>query len=89
MSVVKKDKTRRTVGLSPKVAWPAVALFGIGAALIVLHFVLKDDSDTLRDLGIAAIGASGVTGGLGVAAPPALQEPRAHAGTTYQKHSHS
>lgn len=90
MAVVRKNTKVKTVGLSPKVAWPAVGLFGLGAALVVLHFVLKDGSDTLLNLGLAAIGASGVTTGLGIAAPPALQETRHPderpvTGTTYKR----
>lgn len=59
-----------TVGVSPKVSWPTAALFSIGAVLLVLSIILKDD--TLRDFGIAAIGASGVTVGAGFAAPTGL-----------------
>lgn len=59
-----------TVGIAPKVSWPSAALFGIGVVLLVLSIILKDD--TLRDYGIAAIGASGVTLGAGFAAPTGL-----------------
>jgi hypothetical protein len=88
MSIVKSDRSQRTVGLAAKVAWPAVVLFLIGAGLIVAHFLLDDDYDnTLLHLGLAAIGASGVTTGLGWQAPAALQTTRhdvARTGTTYQ-----
>lgn len=73
MSVVKADETKKTVGVSPKVAWPSVVLFCVGAVLVALHFALLDSSNTLFDIGLAAIGASGVTGAVGFSAPAALQ----------------
>jgi hypothetical protein len=76
MSIVKSNRNVETVGVSPKVAWPAVALFGIGAVLVVLHFVLKDTSDDLLNIGLAAIGSSGLVSGLGHAAPAALQKAK-------------
>jgi hypothetical protein len=76
MSIVKSNPNAETVGVSPKVAWPTVALFGIGAVLVVLHFVLEDTSDDLLNIGLAAIGASGLVGGLGGAAPAALQKAK-------------
>jgi hypothetical protein len=60
MSIVKSNSNAETVGVSPKVAWPTVVLFGIGAVLVVLHFVLDDTSDDLLNIGITAIGASGL-----------------------------
>lgn len=84
MTVVKPNTTAETVGIAPKVAWPALVLFVVGAVLVVLHFLLDDDNDTLLTLGLAAIGASGITGGVGFAAPAALQKAKeAPAGTTY------
>jgi len=73
---VKTNPEAETVGIAPKVAWPAVVLFVIGAILVVLHFVLDDNDNTLLTLGLAAIGASGVTGGVGFAAPPAVQKTK-------------
>jgi len=84
MPEVKSNPAAETVGIAPKVAWPTLILFIAGALLVVLHFVLDDPSDTLLTIGLAAIGASGVTGGVGFAAPAALQKAKAApAGTTY------
>jgi hypothetical protein len=76
MAAVKSNPTAETDGISPKVAWPAIALFAIGVVMIVLHVVTDEDGDTLLTLGLTAIGASGVTGGLGYSAPPALQKKK-------------
>jgi hypothetical protein len=74
MAVVKSDPTAETDGISPKVAWPAVALAALGVVMVVLHFVLSEDGDTLLTLGLTLVGASGLTGGLGYKAPAALQK---------------
>lgn len=76
MAAVKSNPNAETDGIAPKVAWPAVALAALGVVLIVLHFVLEDDSDTLLTVGLALLGASGVTGGLGYSAPAALQKAK-------------
>lgn len=76
MAIVKSNPTANTEGVAPKVAWPTVALFAVGAVLVVLHLVLKDAGDTLLTIGLAAIGASGVTGGVGFVAPAALQKAK-------------
>lgn len=56
-----------TVGVSPKVSIPAVVLAGFGLAVAVVGILLGDD--TLRTVGLTAIGA-GVAGGfVGYAAP--------------------
>lgn len=62
-----KDKEQVTVGIHPKVKVPASALAAIGVVLIVLGFVLTDD--TLKQEGIAIAGSGGVGGILGFLAP--------------------
>lgn len=57
-----------TNGISPKVAWPAVALVAIGAALLVLGVVLGDD--TMTKLGGGILAASGIAAPIGFKAPP-------------------
>jgi hypothetical protein len=52
-----------TNGISPKVAWPTVALVGVGAVLLVLGLVLGQD--TLVKLGAGVLGASGISAPLG------------------------
>jgi hypothetical protein len=67
--------------LSPKVTWPALALLAIGIVLVVLHFILKDDG-TLLNIGLTAIGASGLVGGIGYQAKLGqVQMPLATGGT--------
>jgi hypothetical protein len=70
--------------VSPKVSWPALALLGIGVVLVVLHFILDDSDNTLLDIGLSAIGSSGLVGGLGYKAKVGrVQVPTATGGTTY------
>lgn len=51
--------------VSPKVIWPALVLLIIGIALVALHFLLDDSDNTLLDIGLSAIGASGLVSGVG------------------------
>jgi membrane protein implicated in regulation of membrane protease activity len=74
MSIVKKNEAAETDGIAPKVAWPSVVLFAVGAVLVVLNFLLQQD--VLLTIGLAAIGASGVTAGVGYGAPAALQKSK-------------
>lgn len=67
--IVKNPKMASAGTISPKVAVPSLILFGLGAVLVILHVVLDDPGNTLLDLGLAAIGASGVTGAAGFASP--------------------
>jgi hypothetical protein len=71
MSIVRSDPGAETVGVSPKVAWPTVALVALGALLGVLDKTGVIDVDD--ELWIALLGAGGGTGLLGAAAPAALQ----------------
>jgi hypothetical protein len=67
--------------VSPKVTWPALALLAIGIVLVALHFLLNDDG-TLLDIGLTAIGASGLVGGIGYQAKVGqVQLPLASGGT--------
>jgi hypothetical protein len=74
MAIVQKNETAETVGISPKVAWPTVALVVLGAVLAGLDLtgvISVDDS-----LWIALLGAAGGVGALGYSAPPALQQTK-------------
>lgn len=79
MSIVKKDPTKETVGVAAKVAWPTVALVGLGVVLCVLDKTgVVEVDDTLW---IALLGAGGGTGVLGGLAPAALQQTKEPART--------
>lgn len=75
MSVVRSDPTKETTGIAPKVAWPTVALVGLGVVLCVLDKTGVIDVDDV--LWIALLGAGGGTGVLGGLAPAALQREKA------------
>jgi hypothetical protein len=74
MGIVKSNPAAETVGVSPKVAWPAVALAALGVVLCVLDLIGVIDVDD--ELWIALLGASGGTGLLGFVAPAALQSTK-------------
>lgn len=74
MSIVKSNDAVRTEGVSPKVAWPTIALVAIGAALCVLDKIGVIDVDD--ELWLALIGGGFGAGGIGFSAPPALQRPK-------------
>jgi hypothetical protein len=76
MSIVKKDTTVKTEGVSPKVAWPTVSLIALGVVLCVLD--KAGAIDTPDELWLALIGSGLGTGAIGSSAPPALQT-RKHA----------
>ena len=59
-----------TVGISPKVKLPALALLGIGVVLALLGVVTNDTE--LIEKGVALIGASGLVGGIGYRADPGV-----------------
>ena len=63
-----KDPKMADGEISPKVSLPALALFIVGAVLVIAHFVVDDAGGTLLDVGLSAIGASGVTAGVGYTA---------------------
>lgn len=56
-----------TVGISPKVALPAILQLVVGLALVVLGVIVGDT--TVRDAGIGMLAGAGVTGAAGYAAP--------------------
>jgi hypothetical protein len=74
MAVVKSNPEVKTVGVSPKVAWPTVALAALGVVLCVLDLLGVIDVDD--ELWIALLGAAGGVGALGGAAPAALQRAK-------------
>lgn len=62
-------------GLAAKVAWPAVALAGVGAVVVVVGAVIKDT--TVLVSGLAIIGATGLVQlPVGWKAPPPAVEHR-------------
>lgn len=58
-----------TIGISPKVAWPAAMLVLAGAALLVAGVLLNDGE--VRTAGVAVLGAAGVQAPVGFRAPAA------------------
>lgn len=71
MSIVKSNPNAETVGVDPKVAWPTVALIGLGVVLCVLDKLGVIDVDD--SLWIALLGGGAGVGGLGAVAPAGLQ----------------
>jgi hypothetical protein len=74
MPIVQKNEGAETVGISPKVAWPTVALVALGAVLAVLDLtsiITVDDA-----LWLALLGAGGGVAGIGYGAPAALQQQK-------------
>jgi hypothetical protein len=74
MAVVKSNPEAQTIGVSPKVAWPTVALAALGLVLCVLDLLGVIDVDD--ELWIALLGAGGGVGALGFTAPAALQRAK-------------
>jgi hypothetical protein len=77
MTVVVRTSTEMATKstISPKIAWPALALAALAVVLIILgavNSIVQDAStrDTLLTIGLALLGASGVTGTIGYTAPP-------------------
>jgi hypothetical protein len=75
MTVVRKANQMADGQISPKVAIPALAQLGAGLIFVVLGAlpsIVKDGDtrSTLLTLGLALLGGSGLTGGLGFAAKP-------------------
>lgn len=70
--VVVSDATMADGEVSPKVSYPALILLAIGVVLVVLHFTLDDSDNTLLDIGLSAVGASGLVGGVGYSAKVGL-----------------
>lgn len=68
MSVVKKDEGAKTVGISPKVAYPTVALVALGVVLCILDKI--GAIDTPDETWIALIGSGVGTGAIGYSSPP-------------------
>jgi hypothetical protein len=66
----------RTLGVSPKVIWPAL----VGAVLSTVLLVLGAlrGSRTLRDAGAGALGATAAGAALGYTAPPGPVVPPDH-----------
>ena len=65
-------QTLRTVGISDKVKWPAVAILALGVLLLIIGAVTSEDR--LIEYGIVLIGASGLVAGVGYKAPAAPVE---------------
>src|SRR4051794_29850507 len=57
-----------TLGQSPKVVWPGVAIAGLGVALVLVGELT--DSARARAAGLGALAASALTAALGYVAPP-------------------
>lgn len=72
MALMPSDPNARTIKLSPKVGYPAIALLALGIILCVFDQLGVIDVDDELWLGI--IGSALGTLGIGFASPPALQE---------------
>lgn len=59
----------KTVGVSPKVKVPALALGIVGAVLVAASYVVAD-LENLREVGFTLVGASPLAGLLGYNAEP-------------------
>jgi hypothetical protein len=68
--------TERTLGHSPKVVWPGLAVTAFGAGLLVLG--ITTDSRMLRAVGVGALASSLLAAPLGYAAPPGAVVPPDH-----------
>lgn len=61
-----------TIGISPKVALPALALLAAGVVLAVVGAIVGND--TLVTVGLALVAAAGGGGAIGYAAPAGAVE---------------
>lgn len=77
MAIVKQARGARTVGISPKVAYPTVTLVGLGVALCILDKI--GVIDTPDETWIMLLGAGGGTGAIGYSSPPPVVESNAGA----------
>ena len=68
--------TERTLGHSPKVVWPGLAITAFGAGLLILG--LTTESRRLRAAGVGALASSLLAAPLGYAAPPGAVVPPDH-----------
>lgn len=74
MAVIKSDPTTKTIGVDPKIGYPALALAALGAVLCVL-----DKTGVIEvpdEVWLTLLGSAGGGGLIGVLSPPALQEPK-------------
>jgi hypothetical protein len=66
----------RTLGQSPKVIWPGLAIGGLGVLLVILGEIM--DSARVRAAGLGALSSSALVAALGYAAPPGAVVPPDH-----------
>jgi hypothetical protein len=78
--------TERTLGYSPKVVLPGLAISAFGAGLLVLGTAV--DSRGLRAAGVGALAASAFATSLGYAAPPGAVVPPDHDVIDGHEHDH-
>lgn len=71
---IRSNPAVKTVGVDPKVGYPALALGALGVVLCVLDKV--GVIEIPDEIWITLIGAAVGGGGIGAASPPALQEPK-------------
>ncbi len=62
-----------TIGISPKVALPAIALLALGVALLALGVTLGND--TLTTAGVTLLAAAGIQVPVGARAQPGNVQP--------------
>lgn len=74
MALIKSNPAAETIGIAPKVAYPALALLALGVVLCVLDQLGVIDVDD--ELWIGIIASALGTLGIGAASPAALQRAK-------------
>jgi hypothetical protein len=74
VSIVKSNPNAETEGIAPKVAWPTVALIGLGIILAVLDGL--GVIDIQDEIWITMLGGGVGTGIIGNRAPASLQKAK-------------
>lgn len=74
MSIVKHGQGVETVGISPKVAYPTLALLALGVVLCILDQLGVIDVED--EIWVTLLGAGGGVFGVGSQSPPPVLRPK-------------